>query len=802
MKASFSVMTIAKPKNPGKSYELVDGKLRSSLEGRYMVAEASTREAATPAELLEVWESLTANDCILQGVSTHPKVVVRPDADKFPDGKMLDGSPVVARSNEAFKRPSSPGLLVIDTDQPATLAEVRSQLHEACPALQGVACAQASSTSARIFDAASDAQFKGDTGAHTIYLVRDASDVPRALAVLHKRLWLAGHGSIKLAQTGEMLVRSAADLAVRGSSHPLYIRAHLGQGLEQRKVFEVFSNSDTIEFLDTHEALPDLTDQEETRLAELIQEQQRAMQPQAEAQRRKYEQDRVAHLVQQGKSTAEALALIGLACRSSDLYGDWPIITNGKTISVQDILDAPADYHGKSCCDPLEPGYNNSKTVATIFSNQAKPIIKSHAHGGREYFLHAGQAPEAGETVDRLDALQDAPASSASEKRAHPLARFVDYDFKPRPPRFVIPDLIDNGLVTIAGAHGVGKTSAVLPLAMVAAGLHRPDEPLAPKVWRHVVYVCEDVAQAQRIITGLVRYGGLDTDEETVKERLHLVEALRLPPGVVAQVGAVYKEELTRQVGGVEVPPLVVLDTNAAVLDIEDTNANAKVSQAMYALKQGFSGLPVWVVCHVSKAVKNRKDLSELSALGGVAFEADSVQNLYLVNDGGQRYLVLGKCRFEKRWPELEILSDYATEDVTDEHGQRVNLTLRWSFAQPPERSRSESRQIMQEEERKQADIALRDEVLTQVDNAARSGFPLNRAAVMAKIKRRRTDIAGCIEILLAEQWLDEVSIPLHERKHPNKTSYLVKRTTPTREELLRSQASGSGSMVESAIAA
>ena len=337
---------------------------------------------------------------------------------------------------------------------------------------------------------------------------------------------------------------------------------------------------------------------------------------------------------------------------------------------------------------------------------------------------------------------------------------------------------------------------------MVVAGLHRPDERFAPRVWRHVVYICEDVAQAERIIAGAVRYGGLDADEETVRERLHLVEALRLAPDVVAQVGADYKEKFTRQVGSVEVPPLVVLDTNAAVLDIEDTNANAKVSQAMYALKQGFSGLPVWVVCHVSKAVKNRKDLSELSALGGVAFEADSVQNLYLVNDKDQRYLVLGKCRFEKRWPELEILSDCATEDVTDEHGQRVTLTLRWSFAQPPERSRMEARQLHQDEERKQADIDLRTEILTLVDNAARSGLPLNRAALRAKIKRRASDVIGSIEILLAEQWLIEVSIPLREREHTKKSSYLVKRTTEEREKLLRSQESGSRSMVESAIAA
>ena len=786
MKASFSVMKITDPKKAGKSYELINGALRSDVDGRYKSAEASTVQVGTVDDLRSLWESLTANNCILQGVTPYPKVKVRPEAaDRR--GAGASDVPIVPRSNEAFKRPNAPGIMIIDTDEEKSLCEVLSKLHDACPALADVACVQASSTGARIFDA-SGVELKGNSGTHTIYLVKDASDIPRALEVLHKRLWLTGHGWIKLAETGEMMVRSAADLAMRVPSQPLYIRAHLGQGLEQRKLFKVYSNSDTCDFLDTRTALPDLSADDERRLAELIQDKQRAMQPQAEAKRHEYKSKFLAEQEAKGMSTREALALFGSAYRSKDLYGNWLItLSGGKQITVQDILNAPAKYHGKSCRDPLEPDYGG-KTVATIYSNQAKPIINSHAHGGREFFLHSGEAPEAVSEPDRLDGLQDAPASSASEKRAHPLARFVDYDFKPRPPRFVIPDLIDNGLVTIAGAHGVGKTSTVLPLAMVAAGLHRPDEMLAPKVWRHVVYVCEDIAQAQRIITGVVRYGGLDADEETVKERLHLVEAQRLPPNEVAQVGAVYKSEFTRLVDDVEIPPLVVLDTSAAVLDIEDTNANAKVSQAMYALKQGFSGLPVWVVCHVSKAVKNRKDLSDLSALGGVAFEADSVQNLYLIIDGGKRHLVLGKCRFEKRWPELEILSDYATEDVIDEHGQRVTLPLRWSFAQPSERSRTETRQQREDEERKQAEIALRDEVLTTVEAEARKGTQVNRATLKAMIRRRASDVVGCIEILLSEQWLDEVAIPPKDRKYPRQTSYLVKRSTEEREALLRSQ--------------
>ena len=379
-------------------------------------------------------------------------------------------------------------------------------------------------------------------------------------------------------------------------------------------------------------------------------------------------------------------------------------------------------------------------------------------------------------------------AAAPPEKEPHPLARFVDYGMEPRPPRFIIPDLVDYGVVTFAGGHGVGKTSTLLPLAMVAAGLHHPDDPLAPREWRHVIYVCEDVAQAQRILSGIVKHGRLGLDEAIVRERFHLVEARRLPPEIVAQVGAVYRSEFTRMARGVEMAPLVVLDTNAAVLDLDDSNANSEISRAMAQLKQSFAGLPVWLVCHVSKAVKNRTDAAELSALGGVAFEADSVQNLYLVKEDKTdlRYLVLGKCRFEKRWPELEIRSHYENVMAPDEFGQMVELTLRWNTVHPPEKSRKEAAQEAQEEARKAEEAELRDEIRQMVQVAWQAGCPLNREAVKAQTRRNRNAVAACIERLLAERWLHEVAIPPKERINPKRAAFLVNLTTEEHEAALR----------------
>lgn len=141
--------------------------------------------------------------------------------------------------------------------------------------------------------------------------------------------------------------------------------------------------------------------------------------------------------------------------------------------------------------------------------------------------------------------LSRASKPATPEPTVHPLARYVDLDAEPMAPRYVIPGFIGYGLVIFAGTHGVGKTTTLLPLAMVAAGLHGHGDPLAPKHWRHVVYITEDTEQARRILAGIVKFGGLGLDVDTVRERLHIVEARRLEPSYVAEVATTYREQFT-----------------------------------------------------------------------------------------------------------------------------------------------------------------------------------------------------------------------------------------------------------------
>lgn len=385
--------------------------------------------------------------------------------------------------------------------------------------------------------------------------------------------------------------------------------------------------------------------------------------------------------------------------------------------------------------------------------------------------------------LDRIEAA--VPGRAAGD--AHPLAQFVEFDTTPRAVRWVIPGVIEHGVVTISGARGVGKTTCILPLAMTAAGLHAADDPMAPKHWRHVVYIVEHVEQAQRIVAGMVEHGGLGIRAEDVRERLHIVEARRLDPAYVAQVGKLYAERFKRTVNGVDLLPLVVIDTKAAVLALENENDNSEGSRAVYALKQGFSGLPTWIIGHIAKAQFGRTDVAALSDRGAGSFEADAIQNAYLVQEDEARYLLLGKRRFEPRWPELQVASHMAAVTAYDEWGDPETTTLRWGIVTPPDISRHEARQEAQEAAERERLGDMREAIMNEVQVAWQAGNPISKNGLKSRVSGRAADVGRQVESLLSEGWLYEVEVPRGQRMNNNKARFLVKLDTPEHDEFMRS---------------
>lgn len=390
---------------------------------------------------------------------------------------------------------------------------------------------------------------------------------------------------------------------------------------------------------------------------------------------------------------------------------------------------------------------------------------------------------ETGEVMRRADGAD--PMALLAQ---HPLAQFVDHVKEPQAVRWVIPGLIAEGVVTISGARGVGKTTALLPLAMTAAGLHEPGYALKPKHWRHVVYIVEDIAQAHRIISGMVQHGNLGIRFEDVEARLHLVEARRLPPHVVAQVGRLYMEKFTREVLGVELKPLVVFDTKSAILEMENENDNSEASRAMAQLRQNFDGLPVWTIGHIAKAQIGRSDVANLSDRGAGSFEGDTGQNCYLVEDKGERLFLLGKRRFEARWTELRIESQSADVLAVDQWGDLETTVLRWGILRPMDTPRQQAREEAEKAEERKRVGDMRQSILHAVETAWIAGNPINKTGVKGIVKGfKSSDVMLTLDSLMAEGWVHEVEVPKAQRLHMNKSRFLVKLSSPEWDDFKRS---------------
>ena len=368
----------------------------------------------------------------------------------------------------------------------------------------------------------------------------------------------------------------------------------------------------------------------------------------------------------------------------------------------------------------------------------------------------------------------------------HPLAVFVELDGQTKPPRWVIPGFVEHNVLVISGSAGVGKTTAILPLALTAAGLHGGE--LMPIHWRHVVYITEDVEQAKRILAGIVNHGDLGIDWADVRERLHMVPAKRLAPEVVASVGTAYREMFTRTVQGVEILPLVVLDTKSAVLDVEDENSNSEASKMMAALKQGFNGLPIWLIGHVAKALDGARE--GLTTRGAGSIGGDANQTMFLIKDeDGKRYLQNDKKRFEQKWPRIDLISHTKTIMALDEFGNPEEVTLRWAIAKPgevPNKELTEQRKAERaEQEKKNLFEKTRFGLLVEAAEAWNLGHPHNRSGLSRAVHVKKAYAQEVMESLFHDRWLHEIDVPSGERLNSAKKSYVIALTTPEHDALL-----------------
>jgi hypothetical protein len=244
-------------------------------------------------------------------------------------------------------------------------------------------------------------------------------------------------------------------------------------------------------------------------------------------------------------------------------------------------------------------------------------------------------------------------------------------------PEYIIDNQISAGVVIIAGDSGVGKTSAVVGMALCAAGLTTDKYQFKNTEPRQVVYSAEDPEQVRRIIKAMIADGTVVEDEAVLDDRFHLMEAQRLSSMGIADEG----EDFVRGLGAGFASPLLVLDTTNANIDLDNENDSQQVGRAIGDIRTGFRGANIWLIGHTAKAEGSR------SFRGSGAWKADTRQEVIIYRDddldqpaisfaGKHRvYVESAVFALNARCMEISVIGKNGPETYTEIYGDPHAMT-------------------------------------------------------------------------------------------------------------------------------
>ena len=314
-------------------------------------------------------------------------------------------------------------------------------------------------------------------------------------------------------------------------------------------------------------------------------------------------------------------------------------------------------------------------------------------------------------------------------------------------PEFILDDVIVAGTVVIAGERGLGKTSTVIPMMLSAAGLC-PNFPMQASIPRKVIYVTEDPDQVRRIIAAMAANGDLVNDPDRINESFKLVPAVRLRATEIVRLRPHIEEFWTNhQMTDGQIyctPPVVVLDTTNATIDLDNISDNSEVSKAVSTLRNGFRDIPLVLVGHVSKAT--RTDARQLSFVGAGAWEGDTQQSLYVVSNGGDRHLILGKSRFSPEIGEYLLHGRNAVLKGLDRLGRESQTLCYYSVPEPISEQRKSEITSEKRADLKRAEFASIQKEILRVLNEKPGA---NTGYIKSMIHKRAETVNAALDELL-----------------------------------------------------
>jgi hypothetical protein len=287
-----------------------------------------------------------------------------------------------------------------------------------------------------------------------------------------------------------------------------------------------------------------------------------------------------------------------------------------------------------------------------------------------------------------------------------------------RPIRYMVKGFWAHSFMVLAGQPGIGKTTAVISLCMVMAGLKAKDCELTATKKRKTIIVTEDSDQVERTLTGYARHYGIDS--KALSQWFVIIDAKR---SNVKDLLMLAHNVIHHTIDNVR--PLLVLDTANATMDIDNENDNSEVGSYIAALKQTIYiqlDTPVCIITHTNKTIS--KSDSDATARGASAFTGDATLTGILFEDETKtRYMRLVKTRYQPNFREIKFQSDVFADTVLDEDGdiqeQMVLLVVP---------------QVSSEEDRRQAaNDRMNDKRQQQVQDAADAACNFVQSIINAK---------------------------------------------------------------------
>ncbi len=364
-----------------------DGALVKSPAAQMTEGHARLVEVPSLDGLSELLDGLTSAQATGYGIAPgHATTRIVTD-----DAVPTDGT-AISRSRRFFQFAPRPGVMMLDhdghPDGPLDPDALHAMLVQAVPELADAPMLWRASASSGIETCGGDL-LTGINGQRLYVAVSDASRIPEAGRALATRLWAAGIGWFNVSRAGSLLARTIVDTSVWQPERLDFVGPPvLGEGLRRGlPPARIMGPADAAPF--------DLqrihADGEHDAAAKKYEARQReAVAATARTQREAWIEAEAPKLaVTRDIDIEQAREVLAQAASRHVLMGDFVLVTqDGDEVTVGDVLDNPARWHGARFADPLEPEYAGDHRIAWAnLRGGGKPFIFSHAHGGQRFTL-------------------------------------------------------------------------------------------------------------------------------------------------------------------------------------------------------------------------------------------------------------------------------------------------------------------------------------------------------------------------------------------------------------------------------